>query len=88
MSGREAEGKHFFVKVATVENEIEAEVIKDALEKEQIPTMIRSFRGTADNGIYALHKGWGNILVPEEFRGKAEEIVSALKLTFNKEPKD
>ncbi len=76
------EDNSFFVKVAALENEFEAEVIKDALEKEQIPTIIRSFKDTAYDGIYILQKGWGNVLVPEEYKDKAKQIVSAVKNTF------
>ncbi len=81
---KEDRDKEFFIKVSTLENRFEAELIRDALEKEQIPTMIRSFHDTAYNGIYILQKGWGNVLVPEEFREKAEKIINALKSSFEK----
>ncbi len=86
MSGRERGDKQFFVKITGVENEFEAEVIKDSLEKEEIPVMIRTFRDTAYNGIYILQKGWGNVLVPEEYKEKAKKIVSAIKSSFKEIP--
>ncbi len=88
MEEYESEAKKVFAKVATLENEFEAEIIKDALEKEKIPTMIRSFRDTAYDGIYILQKGWGNVLVPEEFREEAEKIVNAIKRSFDKTPEN
>ncbi len=86
--GKEDWDKKFFIKVATLENSFEAEVIKDALENEEIPTMIRSFHDTAYNGIYILQKGWGNVLVPEDLKDKAERIIHAIKSTFDKGSED
>jgi methionyl-tRNA synthetase len=75
---RKAEDKEFFVRVKTVEDRFEADIIKDALEKENVPVLVRSFQDTSFDGIFIPQKGWGIILVPEEHRDKAKYIIESL----------
>jgi hypothetical protein len=82
MAERTRETREVFVKVETIENQFEADVLKNALEKEQIPVMVRSFHDTAYDGIYIPQKGWGIVLVPEEHKARAQEIIAALKGSF------
>jgi hypothetical protein len=82
MAERTRETQEVFVKVETIENQFEADVLKNALEKEQIPVMVRSFHDTAYDGIYIPQKGWGIVLVPEEHKARAQEIIAALKSSF------
>ncbi len=56
MSEGKVEDKQFFTKVATLENEFEADVIKDSIEKEQIPTMIRRFQDTDNCAIWKSYQ--------------------------------
>jgi hypothetical protein len=76
---REREAREIFVKVATVDNKFEADVLSNTLKKECIPVMVRSFHDTAYDGIYIPQKGWGIILVPAEDKDKAEEIIASVK---------
>lgn len=82
MAERARDAKEVFIKVETIENQFEADVIKNALENEQIPVMVRSFHDTAYDGIYIPQKGWGIVLVPEEQKEKAREIIAAIKSSF------
>jgi len=82
MAERARDAKEVFIKVETIENQFEADVIKNALENEQIPVMVRGFHDTAYDGIYIPQKGWGIVLVPEEHKEKAREIIAALKSSF------
>ena len=82
MAERARDAKEVFIRVETIENQFEADVIKNALENEQIPVMVRSFHDTAYDGIYIPQKGWGSVLVPEEHKEKAREIIAALKSSF------
>jgi hypothetical protein len=68
-----------FVKIATVNDRFEADVLRDALEKEQIPVLIRSFQDTSFNGIFIPQKGWGVVEVPEEHSAQARELIEALR---------
>jgi hypothetical protein len=79
---REREAQEVFVKVATVDNKFEADVLSNTLKKECIPVMVRSFHDTAYDGIYIPQKGWGIILVPAEDKDKAEEIIASIKDTI------
>ncbi len=72
---KKTEDREFFVKVKTVENQFEADTVKDALEKEGIPVLVRSFHDTSFNGIFIPQKGWGIILVPDEHLKKAEGVI-------------
>jgi hypothetical protein len=81
---RTREAQEVFVKVETVENQFEADVIKSTLQKELIPAMVRSFHDTAYDGIFIPQKGWGLVLVPEVHRERALEIIAALKADFKK----
>jgi hypothetical protein len=84
MAERTREAQEVFVKVETVENQFEADVIKSTLQKELIPAMVRSFHDTAYDGIFIPQKGWGLVLVPEVHRERALEIIAALKADFKK----
>ena len=68
-----------FVKVATVGDQFEADVIRDALEKEQIPVLIRSFQDTSFDGIFIPQKGWGIVEVPENAAPQARRIIEQLR---------
>ena len=72
------------VKVFTLKNRFEADIIKGELEKERIPVLIRNFRDTAYDGIYIPQKGWGEVRVPEKDKKRAEEIIDALENAFEK----
>jgi hypothetical protein len=82
MEERARETREVFIKVETIENQFEADVLKNVLEKEQIPVIVRSFHDTAYDGIYIPQKGWGIVLVPEVHKARAQEIISALKSSF------
>ena len=73
------------VKVFTLKDSFEADLIKGELEREGIPVLIRSFRDTAYNGIYIPQKGWGEVRVPESKKERAEKIISALEDAIEKE---
>ena len=67
------------VKVFTLRDRFEADLITRELEKEGIPVLIRSFRDTAYDGIYIPQKGWGEVRVPEKEQERAKEIIDALE---------
>lgn len=73
------------VKVFTLKNQFEADIIKSELEKEKITVLIRSFRDTAYNGIYMPQKGWGEVRVPVKDKEKAKEIIDILEASFEEE---
>lgn len=73
-----AETEFQYVKVHTLSNRFEADVIEDALKQEGIPVLVRSFVETPYAGLFVPQKGWGRIMVPKEMAGQAKEIISGL----------
>jgi hypothetical protein len=77
-----------WVKAGTIENRFEGDRISQALQEAGIPYMINSFLDTAYDGLYVPQKGWGRVMVPEEFCEKAERIIAEVKMFFQEEEKD
>jgi len=73
------------VKVYTLKDRFEADLIKMELEKEGITVLIRYFKDTAYDGIYIPQKGWGEVRVPEKEKERAKEIIDALEEAFEGE---
>ena len=73
------EDDEVFVAVHTLGDQFEADVITDMLDKEQIPWLVRSFQDTSFDGLYVAQQGWGLVMVPEEYRRRAQELIAALK---------
>jgi len=67
------------VKVFTVKDSFEADVITRELEKEGIPVLIRSFKDTAYDGIYIPQKGWGEVRVPGKDQERARALIDSLE---------
>ena len=72
------------VKVFTLNNRFEADLIRSGLEREGIPVLIRDFKDTAYDGIYIPQKGWGEVRVPEKEKERAQEIIAALEEAFER----
>lgn len=66
------------IRVLRLNNEIEAQIITEALEREDIPHRIRSFHDTVYDGLYQMQKGWGQLEAPEEFSHQILEIADKL----------
>lgn len=73
-----------FVKIFVVENKFEADLLSQALQREGVPVMVRTFSDTAYDGLYIPQKGWAAIMVPEEFRVLGERVVNDFKEAFSK----
>lgn len=67
-----------FIKVHTLSNRFEGDVIAEALRQEGIPVLLRSFMETPYSGLFVPQKGWGRIMVPEEMADRARRIISQL----------
>jgi hypothetical protein len=64
--------------VRVLKNQIEAQVVESALREEGVRFVIRTFEDTAYDGIFIAQKGYGQVLVEEEDRERAEKILAAL----------
>jgi hypothetical protein len=74
-----------FVRVAVAGDRFEADVMKDALEQEQIPVLVRTFQDTSFDGIFINQKGWALIEVPTSSLPRARQIIDALAIAGSEE---
>jgi hypothetical protein len=77
--GRMADMANETVKVAVVENEVEAQLLDSILAERSIPHALRSYRDSAFDGIYQFQKGWGVVYAPLEFKAEVLEIISDIR---------
>lgn len=67
-----------FIVVHTVTDRFEADLLMDALEKENIHAILRTFEETPYDGLFVAQRGWGRILVAESDVDNARELIHAL----------
>lgn len=63
-------------------DELMANCIRDLLEENGIPAMVRSFQIPAYDGLARVMRSvWGEVLVDEEYMTKAKELIDAFLCT-------
>jgi deoxyribose-phosphate aldolase len=67
-----------WIKLITLDNQFQADLLKDALEKRTIPFMIREYKDTAYDGLFVTQKGWGTVMVDEDRLAEARQITEEL----------
>jgi hypothetical protein len=75
---RKQEADEIFVRAGVAGDSFEADVMKDALKKEGIPVLVRSFQDTSFDGIYVAQKGFAVIEVPQSFQSRARAVLESL----------
>ena len=68
-----------YIKIAALENTIEAQLIGSILSEKNIPHRIRSFHDTAYDGLFQFQKGWGELYAPLKFKGEILEIIEIVR---------
>ena len=68
-----------YIKVATLDNEIEARLLESILIERDIPHRLRSYHDTAYDGLFQTQKGWGAINAPESYEEEIAEILSDVR---------
>ena len=68
--------KSKFIKIAALENVIEAQMISSMLDQWNIPHRLRSYHDTAYDGLFQFQKGWGDLYAPQSHE---QEILKALE---------
>jgi hypothetical protein len=68
-----------YIKIATLENEIEARLLDSILTERNVPHLMRSYYDTAYNGLFQTQKGWGYVSAPEGYKGEIMEILTDLR---------
>jgi len=72
-----------YKKAATIENEIESQLLDSILNERNIPHLITSYYDTAYDGLYQTQKGWGYISAPEAYVKEIQKIISYLREDSN-----
>lgn len=68
-----------YVKVATLDNDIEAQLLHSILTERDIPHMMRSYYDTAYDGLFQTQKGWGYVSAPKNYHEEILEIISDIR---------
>ena len=65
-----------FIKIAVLENAVEAQLISSILGQRDIPHRLRSYYDTAYDGLFQVQKGWGKVYAPQS---RKQEILQVIK---------
>jgi hypothetical protein len=68
-----------YVRVAVLDNEIEAMLLKSILEERGIPHSLESYHDTAYDGLFQAQKGWGAVWVPSARERETSEILEDVR---------
>jgi len=75
-----------FIRIAGLENAIEAQLMESILIEQGIPHRIRSYYDTAYDGLFQVQKGWGEIQAPASFKETIREILVDVRAENLPEP--
>lgn len=67
------------VKIATLENEIEAKLLDAVLTEQNVPHFIGTYHDAAYNGIFQPQKGWGFVEAPASYEKHILEILTDIR---------
>jgi hypothetical protein len=68
-----------WIKVHTVENVFEEDLLKDAFDREEIEYLAREHKETAYDGLFILQKGYATFFVKQKDETSARNIIDNLK---------
>ena len=66
-------------KVAVLQNETEAQLVDLLLSNQQIPHLMRSYRDSADDGLFQGVEGWGLVEAPPELHPRVKELIAEVR---------
>ena len=65
-------------RIVTLDNEFQAQRIREILDDEGIPHIIRNYHGSAFDGLYQETEGWGAVIADEEYEERILELFKLL----------
>ncbi len=67
-----------WIKLITLDNRFQADLLTDALERSHIPFLVREYKDTAYDGLFVTQKGWGTVMVDAARLEEAKTIMEEL----------
>lgn len=67
------------IKLTTLNNRFETDLITEALNQEEIEYVIKHFHDTAFDGLFETRQGYGLLLVHEKDKSLAQNIVDDIR---------
>lgn len=71
------------IKILTLENEIEAQLLSSLLEQNNIPHMIRNYHDLALDGLWQTQSAWGHVEAPEQYSDEIQRIYNEMSRPGN-----
>jgi len=68
-----------YVKVAVLDNEIEAQLLDSILQERDVPHLMVSYHDTAYDGLFQTQKGWGHVSSPAAFKQEILELLEEVR---------
>jgi fructose-bisphosphate aldolase class II len=76
------DGKSQLVKIAVLENSIEAQLIESVLDQREIPHRLRSYYDTAYDGLFQMQKGWGKLYASPSDKQEILQIIEDIRSNY------
>ncbi|MBO8171771.1 MAG: DUF2007 domain-containing protein [Bacillaceae bacterium] len=68
-----------FSRVASLENQMEAQILEEVLRERNIPHLIQSHFDDAYGGLFQFQKGWGVVQAPEQHAEEVRAILAEIR---------
>ncbi|MCL5270007.1 MAG: hypothetical protein M1457_05530 [bacterium] len=68
-----------YVKIAILDNEVEAQLLDSLLDEASIPHMMHSYHDAAYDGMFQLQMGWGCVIAPVQRRAEILDLLADLR---------
>ena len=67
------------IKIAVLENFIEAQLVASILDQRDIAYRLRSYYDTAYDGLFQMHKGWGSLYAPQSHQREILQVLEDVR---------
>lgn len=66
-------------KIAILENEFEAQILKSLLEEQDIDYYFKTYYDTAYDGLFQRSNGWGAVYAPKKYEKVILELIDDIR---------
>ncbi len=73
------DGESQLVKIAVLENAVEAQLIGSILDQREIAHRLRSYYDTAYDGLFQMQKGWGQLYASHSNRQEVLQVIEDVR---------